>query len=429
MNPDRRPPPRRPSRTPEFVALKVGAGEPSFQSPWVQVRSRSEHPFIYRGQVLLVDPRARSGDVVQLYDREARPVGTAIFNDRSQITLRMLSAENRTIDDAFWRERIRSALELRKQVQVDEATDAFRIIHAEGDDLSGLIVERYANTLVFELFSAGMALRWRELAKLIEAELGPARSLDRPQDAPGPWRALARMDERVAELEGFDARRLREKDEAPTVVTIREHDVRYRVDVTHGHKTGFFCDQRENRRKFASLCAGARVLDLCCYTGGFSLCARKLGGASDVTAVDLDEKALALARENANLNQTRIQFVHSDAFNYLRQLRTNQVQFDAIVLDPPKLARSRADLEDALVRYNDLNTLALHLVRPGGVLLTCSCSGVVSGEKFLETVQSAGRRAARKLQLFDRTGAAPDHPVALHCPETEYLKALWLRVQ
>ncbi len=211
-------------------------------------------------------------------------------------------------------------------------------------------------------------------------------------------------------------------------VTIREHGVRYRVDVVEGHKTGFFCDQRENRLRLAQLARDATVLDLCCYTGGFGLCAAKLGKAREVCGVDLDAAAIAVARENANLNQVRVDFVFADAFTYMRQMLVNRRQFDVVVLDPPKLAASRLEYEDALRKYFDLNQLAAQMVRPGGVLLTCSCSGLVSREVFTDTVHRAARHAGRRLQMFDFTGAGPDHPVALVCPESAYLKALWLRV-
>ncbi|MFQ5502128.1 MAG: class I SAM-dependent rRNA methyltransferase, partial [Phycisphaerae bacterium] len=211
-------------------------------------------------------------------------------------------------------------------------------------------------------------------------------------------------------------------------VTIREHGVRYRVDVATGHKTGFFCDQRDNRRRLATFCSDAEVLDLCCYTGGFGLCAKVLGKARAVTSVDLDEKALATARTNANLNQSRINIVHSDAFGYLRQMIANKRSFDVVVCDPPKFAASRLEIDDALKKYHDLNALAARVVQPGGILLTCSCSGLVPMGRFTDAVHAGARRAGRALQLFDRTGAAPDHPIMLNCPESEYLKALWCRV-
>jgi len=396
------------------------------QSPWVWARSVRSHPFLYRKMVRELDPAARPGDVVQVYDREGRLFARGLFNPRSQIVVRLLADVDTPIDDAFWRARLQQALELRRRLQLDEVTDAYRLVHAEGDGLSGLVVERFADTLVFEVFALGMWQRREQIAAVLRELLPAPTALDRPQQAAAAWRTVVLADARAAELEGF--RPPPPTPETPARLTVREHGVRYRVDFAAGHKTGFFCDQRDNRRRFAELCRDACVLDAFCYSGGFGLCAKLAGGAREVTSVDLDEKALALARENANLNQARIAHVQADAFSYLRQMIANGRQYDAVVLDPPKFALTRRDLEDARAKYHDLNKLGVQVVRPGGVLLSCSCSGLVSAESFLETVHVAARRVGRRLQLLAQTGAAADHPVLLDCPETAYLKALWLRV-
>jgi 23S rRNA (cytosine1962-C5)-methyltransferase len=376
------------------------------------------------------DRAARPGDVVSLYDKSNRFFGRGLYNPRSQIVVRVLSQDETPIDEQFWRLRLEQAVALRRQLRLDELTDAYRLVHAEGDRLSGLVVERFADCLVFELFSLGMFQRCPMLSRLLAEILGPPSALDRPTAARPEWSILMRADSRIERLEGF---RIPLVPPTPPNLPasrpiIREHGVRYRVDVRHGQKTGFFCDQRENRRRLAQLCRDAAVLDLCCYTGGFSLCAAKLGGAREVTGVDLDEDAVAIARENAKLNQARIDFVYADVFTYLRQMLANQRQFDVVVLDPPKLATYRTEVDDALRKYHDLNHLATQVVRPGGILLTCSCSGLVSPPAFTETVHHAAQHAGRGLQLFDQTGAAPDHPVMPNCPESAYLKALWFRV-
>ena len=264
------------------------------------------------------------------------------------------------------------------------------------------------------------------LAERLAELLGPPTSLDRAGRVSPTWRIVVRADETIARTEGFRAAPERQPDVGG--LTIHEHGIRYRVDVAGGQKTGFFCDQRDNRRRIALFCRDATVLDLCCYTGGFGLCAKLLGKAKEVTSVDLDESAVAVARENMNLNQTRINLVHSDAFAYLRQMIANGRQFDTVVLDPPKLAMTRRDMDNALRKYHDLNGLAMQVVRPGGLLVTCSCSGLVARDLFVETVHRAARGLKRPLQMFDQTGAGPDHPVMLSCPESEYLKVLWLRV-
>lgn len=399
------------------------------QSPWVQLRSAMIHPFIYRKMVRQADPAARAGDVVNLYDKAGQFFGRGLYNPRSQIVVRVLTHDDVPIGDAFWHARLEQAVAHRRQLALDEVTDAYRLVHAEGDGLSGLIAERYADCLVFEIFSLGIFQRCEKLGAQLAEILGPPTSLERPDKAGGAWRTFVRADSRIERLEGFHVPGPADHAaETSSRLTIREHGVRYRVDIKLGHKTGFFCDQRDNRLRLARLCRDATLLDLCCYTGGFSLCARKLGAAREVTGVDLDENAIAVARENANLNQTRVDFVYADAFTYLRQMLANQRQFDVVVLDPPKLATYREEYDDAVRKYFDLNNLAVQVVRPGGVLLTCSCSGLVSAAAFTEAVQRAAQRAGRTLQMFDQTGAAPDHPVLLSCPESAYLKALWFRV-
>lgn len=409
----------------------------AFQSPWVQVRISGRHPLIYQRMVLKRDPAAASGDVVSVYDKAGRRLGRGLFHATAPISVRMLATGERTVDDAFWRDRLALAIDLRRRLQLDAATDAYRLVHAEGDGLSGLVVERYADHLVFEHFSLGMFRRAEMIAALLAELLGPPTALDRPDRAAGAWQVIHRADEAIEKLEGFSIAtgqrpmprgELGETPSARSTLVIREHGVRYRVDPRGGHKTGFFCDQRDNRRRLAGLCRDASVLDLCCYTGGFGLCAAKLGAAREVTGVDLDENAVALARENANLNQVRIDHVHSDAFTFVRQMIANGRRFDVVILDPPKLATSRPALEEALRKYHDLNSVAMQVVRPGGLMLTCSCSGLVGRDEFIETVHRAAQRAGRTLQLLDYAGAAADHPVALDCPESAYLKAAWLRV-
>ncbi len=442
-------------------------------SPWILLRSASYHPFIYKRMIRSVDPAASPGDVVQLYDKKQALFGRGLYSPGSQIAVRMLTLGDEAIDDAFWRGRLERAVGLRRRLRLDETTDAYRLVHAEGDGLSGLVVERYADSLVFEVFAVGMYRRWRQLAEMLAELLGSPRSLDRPkrgesaaddarrahgtgsklpvapgggedrsalaascqwhpasldrpQQSSGAWRVAVRADESIERIEGF--RVTPEERGAIGEVTIREHGVRYRVDVAGGHKTGFFCDQRDNRLRFGRLCEDAEVLDLCCYTGGFGLCAKVIGGAREVTAVDLDEKAVAMARTNANLNQARINFVHADVFTYLRQMITNGRQYDCVVCDPSKFAGARDEVDAALRKYRDLNGLAMQVVRPGGVLLTCSCSGLVSRPMFAEAVQAGARHARRQVQVFDQTGAAGDHPVMMNCPESEYLKAMWCRV-
>lgn len=399
---------------------------PNAQSPWVLLRSATNHPFIYQRMVRSADPAAKPGDVVQVYDKYGQLLGRGFYNPRSQISVRMLALGDVPVDDAFWQTKIEGAVALRRQLGLDRITDAYRIVHAEGDGLTGLIAERYADCIVLEIFSIGIYERRTKILEALGKAMGAPASLDRPTGIGETWRTFVRADSAIESLEGFH---VRPKDnETKGTVNIREHGIRYRVDPAGGHKTGFFCDQRDNRRRFAELCQDANVLDLCCYTGGFGLCAKQLGKAKDVTSVDLDEEALAIARDNVNLNSARVSLVHADVFAYLRQMLANGRKFDAVVADPPKLASSRLQVEEALRKYHDLNNLAMQVVRPGGLLLTCSCSGLVSRETFLQTIQYASRSARRTIQVLDQTGAAMDHPMLLNCPESAYLKAIWLRV-
>ncbi|NLX23635.1 MAG: class I SAM-dependent rRNA methyltransferase [Phycisphaerae bacterium] len=404
-------------RTPHARAAHSAppAGSQEYPYPWVRLRSVSAGPFVYRRMVQEVGPGTKPGDLVAVYDRRDTLFGHGFYHDRSQIAVRLLSWDRAPVDDAFFAGRIARAVDLRRRLLGDRPdVDTCRLIHAEGDGLSGLIAEQYADWIAIEVFSLGIFNRLPLIRRLLSEQTGLSRF-------------VVRADDRVERLEGFrvppDA-----SDEVPRTVTVVEHGVRFRVDLQGGHKTGFFCDQRDNRRRLADWCGGQHVLDVCCYTGGFGLYAMKLGGAASVTGVDLDEQAVALAQANAKLNETRIQHVHADAFAYLRQMQTNGRLFDVVVLDPPKFVPSREDFHEGARKYVDLNTLALSVLKPGGLLLTCSCSGLVSRDDFLGMVRSAAGRHQRPFQILDFTGAAPDHPVLSNCPEGAYLKALWARV-
>jgi 23S rRNA (cytosine1962-C5)-methyltransferase len=340
----------------------------------------------------------------------------------------MLSLGPQLPDETFWQSRLESALRLRRNVlRLDEVSDSYRILHAEADGLPGLVVDKLGDVLSAECFAVGMYQRAEAILERLAPFVGTKHTLVRGSPA-----SLSQ--------EGFEGPPIASS-ELPTRVTIQEFGTRFRVEFAGGHKTGFFCDQRDNRRLLASLCAGRTVLDLCCYSGGFAIQAKKLGGASEVTGVDLDEGPLALARENANLNQVRVRFVQADAFAYMRDMLANGRQYDVVVLDPPKLIRNRAELEEGTRKHFDLNRLAMQLVAPGGLLLSCTCAGLLSPDEFLRLIyagarqagpelagSSPPRKAARNCQILFKTGAAPDHPVATHCLETEYLQAVWMRL-
>ncbi len=397
----------------------------------VYLRSATYSPFLFRKMIDRADRAALPGDVVAVFDKHGELLGHGLYNPRSEIVVRMLSHEPARPDEAFWQRRLEQAVALRRELlRLDAVTDAYRVVHAEADGLTGLVVDRLGDVLSAEVFSLGMFQRVGAL-------------MDRLAALCGTRHTLVRVEDQVHGQEGFLAAPAGSPD-LPARTTITEHGTRFRVSLEHGHKTGFFCDQRDNRRQLAALCAGRSVLDLCCYTGGFAIQAKRLGNAGEVTGVDLDERAIAVARENATLNGVRVRWVHADAFGYMRDMIAGGRRFDVVVLDPPKLIHSRREIAAGTRTHFDLNRLAIQCVRPGGLLLSCSCSGLLPEDEFLRVMFAAARQATppadssardtqrgasgRVVQLLARTGAAPDHPVAANCPQTEYLKAAWLRV-
>ncbi len=391
----------------------------SWSRPWAQLKYVTFQPAIFPRLLGQVSPGAKPGDWVNVYDKNGEPVGAGLFNPRAKIPLRVVAHGSSPIGEDYLPAALRRAVELRRGIlQLDARTEAYRLINSDGDGLSGLIVDRYADTLFCEVMSLGMAQRLPGWLPLLH-ELAGTRF------------ARVHVDHDLGSLEGIKPSTFNETNAAaPESVKIRENGVRYEVDFAGGHKTGFFCDQRENRLRFASLTKDARVLDLCCYTGGFSLSAKVLGGAGEVTSVDLDEVAVAQARRNANLNQVRLSLVHADAFAYARQMFQNKESWDVVVLDPPKFifTRDAAGNWEGRQKYEDLNQLAIGLVKPGGHFVTCSCSGLLSLEDFEQHVIKAAHRLNRRLQFYDRTGPGSDHPVYSNCLESRYLKVLWARV-
>jgi 23S rRNA (cytosine1962-C5)-methyltransferase len=391
--------------------------EPPADLPVVAIRSAGNHPFVYRKMVIGPTGPARpsDGDLVRVVDRDGIPIGFGLWNGRSQIALRILAPGLEPPGIEFWVRRVDEAIALRREVlRLEDVTDAYRVIHAEGDGLSGLVVDRYADVLSAEVFSLGVYQRIGPILGLIADRLRTRN-------------ARVGVDERIALAEDFPGRPVATPN-LPPRVTIREHGVRYAVRFEGSHKTGFFCDQRQNRDALTAYCRDRSVLDMCCYSGGFGLNALVRGGAREVTGVDLDEKAIALARENANLNQVRLNLVHADAFGYMRQMATNIRRFGALVLDPPKLIPGRLDIAAGKRKYFDLNVLAMSLVEENGLLLTCSCSGLLPPEEFLILLRAAARKAGRPARVLAVTGAAADHPVGLEALEGSYLKAVWLLV-
>lgn len=386
---------------------------PALPTVQLKIARRSSHPWIYQKMVEKPANRLPPGSVVDVVDRDGEWAGRGFYNGHSRISLRILTADrNEAIDGEFFARRLTQAITLRRDLLgLDAVTDSYRLVHAEGDGLSGLVVDRFGSTIVLEFFAAGM-FRFRDAIKEALATHFPGSRFY--------WFA----EEHVQKQESFDCR---EQDPPPPGV-IQEHGVRFRVSPGSKHKTGFFLDQRENRRYLASFCSGKRMLDLCCNSGGFAVYAKTLGQAEEVVGLDLDEQAIELAKQNANLNQVRIRFVQADLFPWLRESVAGGQRFDVVVLDPSKQTRDREAVDYALKRYLDMNRLALQAVSPGGIFLTCSCTGLVGEEAFLESVRRAAWQAGRTLQVLKVAGAAADHPYLLHVPESRYLKAMFARV-
>jgi 23S rRNA (cytosine1962-C5)-methyltransferase len=379
----------------------------------LKIARRSSHPWVFQKMVEKPIERFPAGSVVDVVDRDGTWAGRGFYNGHSRISLRILTSDaNEAIDADFFARRLGDAVALRRQaLALDGATDAYRVVHSEGDNLSGLVVDRFGSTIVLEFFAAGM-FRFRDTIRDILAKHYP--------DSRFYWFA----EEHVQKQESFDC----QPPEAPPPQTITENGVRFRVAPGSKHKTGFFTDQRENRKTLAGFCQGKRVLDLCCNTGGFAVYAKTLGQADEVIGVDLDEEVIALAKQNANLNQARIRFAQADLFAWLREVIPTGQRFDVVILDPAKQTRDREEIGLALKRYFDMNKLALQAVAPGGIFLTCSCTGLIREEEFLECLRRAAWQAGRTLQVLRISGAAPDHPFLVHVPESRYLKAVFCRV-
>ena len=378
---------------------------------------KRRHPWIFSSAVARVEGAPQSGDTVAVRDAEGQFLAWAAYSPASQIVARVWSWQETTpIDAAFFERRIRTAIAARVHPSIPP--DTCRLVYGEADGLPGLIADRYGDTVVMQLASAG-AERWREAIA------------DALMTATGAGRVYERSDLDVRELEGLPARVGAVRGgEPPETIAMHEHDVKFLVDVRHGHKTGFYLDQRSNRHIVGKLARDRDMLNCFCYTGGFSLHALT-EGAKSVTSIDASGAALAWGARQAALNNLpveRAQWIEADVFKALRGLRDEGRSFDLIVLDPPKFAPTSAHAERAARGYKDINLLAFKLLRPGGLLATFSCSGGISDELFQKIVAGAALDAEVDAQVLRRFAQAPDHPVLLSFPESAYLKGLLCRV-
>jgi len=370
------------------------------------------HPWIFSGAVGRVDGSPGDGETVKMVNSQGQFLGWGAFSSKSQISVRIWSwDEEENIAGDFFRRRLQQAIAARQM------NNALRLVHAESDGLPGLVVDRYNELLVVQYLSSGPE-RWREtLADLLVEITGIGQVFERSDV---DVRALEGLPSRIGPVRG---------PEPPERITIRENGLDFWVDVHKGHKTGFYLDQRANRSRLRQLAVGRDVLDCFCYTGGFTVHAMA-GGANSVQAVDGSGDALALARENLALNRLpseEVEWVEGDVFQTLRGLRDRDRHFDLIILDPPKFAPTAAQAEGAARGYKDINLLAFKLLRPGGLLVTFSCSGGISEDLFQKIVAGAALDAGAEAQIIERLHQGADHPVALNFPEGAYLKGFIIR--
>lgn len=381
---------------------------------------KQHHPWLFAGSVGRLEGRARPGDTVEVLADNLRPLGRAAYSPSSQIRARFWTFDpEESIDDAFFKRRIAAAVARRQALPELKGQQGLRLIHAESDGLPGIVADQYGDTVVVQLTSAG-ADKWRKaiVAGLVKAT-GCARIYERSDS---DVRGLEGLEPTVGWLHG-----------EPTVgaLSIDENGVQLAVDVVGGHKTGFYLDQRDNRAWLRSVAAGKDILNCFCYTGGFSLQALA-GDAAHVLSIDSSGPALAQARANLALNPQlpadRAEWLEADVFQAVRDFRKAGRTFDLIVLDPPKFAPSAAHADRAARAYKDINLLGFRLLRPGGLLMTYSCSGGIGLELFQKIVAGAALDAGREARIVRRLSGTADHPVALNFPEGEYLKGLLVQV-
>jgi 23S rRNA (cytosine1962-C5)-methyltransferase len=371
------------------------------------------NPWIFSQAIERVEPAGLdAGEIVEVRDCRGAFLGRGHYNPQTTIAVRMLSWGEKSDDGEHWLEaRLRTAAH-RRQRLIGTDTNCCRLVNGEGDGLPGLIVDRYADVLVVQFLSAGMDRMRAQVVETLCRHLNPRSVFER---SIGSVRRHEGLQDRVGHLAG----------EMVSEIVVLENQVKIAVDVERGQKTGYFLDQRDNRARFGCLARGARVLDGCCYEAGFALAALK-GGARQAVAVDTSARALALAATNRALNSIEpasLELVNADLMTYLSQ---TDDRFELIVLDPPPLARSRADTARAERYYIQLNRLALGVLADGGTLMTFSCSTHFRNEDFVRALRIAQTKAVRRMQLVARLGTGPDHPVMLGHVEGEYLTGMLL---
>lgn len=375
------------------------------------------HPWVFSGAIQSFEGQPEEGDLVEVYGANNRFLGIGHFQIGS-IAVRILSFQQQEIDQAFWENRIRVAYELRKTLQLTASAhnNTYRLVHGEGDNLPGLVIDMYAHTAVMQAHSVGMHRARHQIAEALKQILGDTlQNIYYKSEATLPYKANLGSEDGY--LLGSDVEDI-----------ALENGLRFCVDWQKGQKTGFFVDQRENRSLLEHYAKDRAVLNMFCYTGGFSFYAMR-GGAKVVHSVDSSAKAIALTNKNVSLNfpdDPRHQAFAEDAFKYLEHMGSN---YDLIILDPPAFAKHKDVLRNALQGYRKLNAIAFEKIKPGGILFTFSCSQVVNKEHFRLAVFSAAAQSGRSVRILHQLTQPADHPVNIYHPEGEYLKGLVLYVE
>lgn len=377
-----------------------------------ETRVRGGHPWIYASEIERVEGDFENGDIVDVLDFRGKWIGRGFYNPQSQISLRILTRMDEPCDRAFFEKRIRDAWEYRKLLCDPESC---RLIYSESDFLPGLVVDKFGSVLVLQSLSLGIERIKDMLCDILMEVVQPTGIYER-SDVP------------VRRLEGLEQTTGLLRGTVPDRVDMVENGIHFMVDVKSGQKTGFFLDQKENRAAIAPLCKDAKVLDCFCHNGSFALHAAKFGAAS-VLGVDISEDALEVARENARINHLdNVTFEAHNCFDHLRELTDANEQFDLVILDPPAFTKNKAALQSALRGYKEINLRGLKLVRPGGFLVTCSCSQHVLPEMFQDMVNQAARDSKKRIRLVEYRTQGKDHPILPQAVETKYLKCMILQV-
>ena len=374
-------------------------------------RVQRGHPWVFSNEVQDLPADAMPGEPVEVRDFAGNFLGRGYMNPRSLIAVRILTRKQEDMDTAFFTGRIGRARDLRKDLGFGES---FRAVFSEGDGLPGLIVDKYADTLVVQSLTAGID----GMLDLVLAAL---------RDVYGPKTIVLRNDTSSRELEGLGKETRVVLGETSGMVEFEESGIRYRANAIEGQKTGFFFDQRENRLVLKDLVRGRRTLDCFCYVGAWALSAVRYG-ATEVIGIDSSEKAVTLARSNAGLNNLSAKFVVGDVFEKLRELEKQKERYGCIILDPPAFVKSRAKVREALKGYKEINLRGMRLLEPGGFLVTCSCSHHIDQELFREMLIDSAWSAGRQARLLEMRSQSRDHPMLLAAKESQYLKCAILVV-